>query len=64
MSLTAIITEIIRASDFSLKTSCYYRDYYYYSYYFYSAGFCLDPTGLTSHGIDLKLWILIGLGLN
>ena len=41
MSLTAIITEIIRASDFSLKTSCYYRDYYYYyySYYFYSAVF-------------------------
>ena len=65
MSLTAVITEIIRASDFSLKTSCNYRDYYYYySYYFYSAGFCLDPTGLTSHGIDLKLWILIGLGLN
>ena len=67
MSLTAIITEIIRASDFSLKTSCYYRDYYYYYYYYYysySAGFCLDPTSLTIQDIDLKLWILIGLGQN
>ena len=42
----------------------YYYSYYYYYYYSYSAGFCLDPTALTSHQIDLKLWILIGLGLN
>ena len=65
MSLTAVITEIIRASDFSLKTSCYYRDYYYYYYYYSSsAGFCFDPTSLTIQDIDLKLWILIGLGQN
>ena len=64
MSLTAIITEIIRASDFSLKTYCYYPNYYYYYYYYYSSStlFCLDPTSLTIQDIDLKLWILIGLG--